>query len=178
MTRKVKIYLAGPFFTKEQQQVATQLESLLKDATDNYEVKFFSPRQGEASQEMKMYQVKGEQPPQDLRERVFRDNVENIDDADLLLAYIDNFDPGTIYEVGYAYASSVPVLSFSAKGYGMNLMLAQSVIGHTRGLDELEEALDLILSILSIEDTMKRVQELTKFTVEYTSSAQLSEKFE
>ena len=70
--------------------------------------------------------------------------VDNIDDANLVVALIDDRDIGTIFEIGYAFAMGVPVITFTNMDYGMNLMLAESVLAHCKGVEQLTEALDMI----------------------------------
>lgn len=122
-----KIYLAGPFFNEDQLIVAAIVEQLAEAANLDH----FSPR------------LRCCCPPDATiaqRKLSFDMNVEAITNADLVLARIDDFDPGTMWEIGYAYGVSVPVYAYTTvEGRGLNLMLAQSCKGFIKGLDELEE---------------------------------------
>src|SRR5690606_24533526 len=80
-------------------------------------------------------------PDDKLRNQVFYDNYSNIDKADIVVAVIDDFDVGVMWEVGYAYKAQVPILTTTQRDYGCNLMLAQPIVGHTKSLAAVEEAL-------------------------------------
>lgn len=160
-----KVYLAAPFFNAEQLELVVNLESLIADAGWN----MFSPRRGENAVEMNEIILKKKMrkavideqikrgivteaaydslakldPPVDLRMKVFNDNCVNVDDADLLLAVIDNFDVGVMFEVGYAFARHVPIVTHTAKNYGCNLMLAHSIVGHTKTLNAVQDVLEI-----------------------------------
>lgn len=122
---KHKIYLAGPFFNEEQLSVAGAVEKLAEDAGLDY----FSPR------------LRCCCPPDASfaqRKISFDMNVNAIELSDLVIARIDDFDAGTMWEMGYAYRSKRPVYAYTTvKGRGLNLMLAQSCKGFICGLDEL-----------------------------------------
>ncbi len=134
-----KAYLAAPFFNKTQLDFVVELERVIIHA--NYEL--FSPRLGVAAVEMNGILANNSEPSWELREEVFKANVENIDDADLLVAVTDDFDPGVLFEFGYAYCAHVPIVSITQVGYGCNLMLAQSVIAHVKTLQQLGNILEL-----------------------------------
>jgi hypothetical protein len=61
--------------------------------------------------------------------------------SDVMLAWIDDFDPGTVWEIGYfagyreGMVSGRMIIAFTIHGYGLNLMLSQSVNGVVSGLD-------------------------------------------
>ena len=154
-----KVYLAAPFFNHDQLSLVIKLERLIKD--EGWEM--FSPRLGVSAQEMntiindrKVYYnkwaeliEKGGSPPElppeapspDLRRKVFNDNWSNVDDSDLILAVIDDFDVGVMWEVGYAYRAHVPVVTHTGMNYGCNLMLAHSIIGHTKDFEAVADVL-------------------------------------
>lgn len=155
MPKRPKIYLAAPFFNPEQIALVEKLEALLS----GYGVEVFSPRNGENALEMNallsahaaweadpaiLVDVVPEPPMPDeaLRYRVFTDNVVNIDDADLVLAVIDDRDTGVVWEMGYAFARHVPVAQYTARGYGSNLMLAHSIVAHLKSTESLCQLLE------------------------------------
>ena len=132
----MKVYIAGPFFNPEQIDVTERIEAMLGRLGCN----IFSPR------------VECFCPPTatvEQRVKSFQGNCNGIRSADIVLARIDDFDPGTIWELGYGYGlrrafESNPNLGelASPKLYayttvpsrGLNLMLAQSVDGFLQGL--------------------------------------------
>ncbi len=173
-SREPFLYLAAPFFNEEQIALVDKLEDLIESV--GYEL--FSPRKGENAIEMnkkilewqewdarrlfflqrntcgnKYKDPQPSQPSEELRLRVFTDNVVNIDNADLVVAVIDDFDSGVLFELGYAYARHVPILTITNHAYGCNLMLAHSVIGHLKSLEELQEALLIGFPRLALGDS-------------------------
>lgn len=161
-----KVYLAAPFFNKEQVQLVQDLEHVINQSG----WRMFSPRKGENALEMnRMIQAYQEwrsfenaeserpappQPSAALRLCVFNDNWMNIDDADLMLAVIDNFDVGVMWEVGYAYARQVPIVTYTNKDYGCNLMLAHSIVGHLKDLRSAEDVLEIGNPALSMHSSV------------------------
>lgn len=123
---KHKIYLAGPFFTPEQIEVANHLEALAERSGVDY----FSPRLRCCCPPNASYAQ---------RKMSFDMNVAAIETSDLVLARIDDFDAGTMWEMGYAFCCKRPVYAYTmVEGRGLNLMLAQSCKGFLRGMNQLE----------------------------------------
>ena len=76
------------------------------------------------------------------REACFHADIKMASASDLMLARIDDFDPGTIWEMGYGYAHGLPVVAYSVvPERGLNLMLAQGCIGFINGWDAITEFL-------------------------------------
>lgn len=92
-------------------------------------------------------------PSAELRRKVFEDNVNNIDDSALMLAVTDGRDTGVMFEIGYAYRAHVPIVTYSAKNFGSNLMLAQSIIGHVKSVTAVAEVLRIGNPGLSIDSS-------------------------
>ena len=124
-----KTYLAGPFFNEEQRTTMNRIENLCK----LNHVEFFSPR------------LECMCPPdanRATRMEAFYLNVNNIRDAKQIIARIDDFDPGTIWEMGYAYGMGVATYAFTTvEGRGLNLMLAASGVKIIQGWDKLGQFL-------------------------------------
>lgn len=120
-----KIYLAGPFFTEAQLATAEFVEGACNTAG----VDAFSPR------------LKCCCPPNAStaqRKASFDMNTEAIKQCDLVLACIDDFDAGTMWEMGFAFALKKPVYAYTlVPGRGLNLMLAQSCAGFINGIPQL-----------------------------------------
>ncbi len=119
----MKFYLAGPFFKPEQITTLNQIEF----ECDHIGLEYFSPR------------IECMCPPDaPLKKRMetFDMNCQGILLSSFVLARIDDFDPGTIWEIGYAFAKNVPVYAFTTvPGRGLNLMLSQSCNGFLQGMD-------------------------------------------
>lgn len=60
------------------------------------------------------------------RREVFKRNIQQIESSDVVIAIYDDEDPGTMMEVGYAYARGIPVILIVFVTQPINLMLAQS----------------------------------------------------
>jgi len=125
------IYLASPFFNPQQDQVVEDL----KRSMGRFSLEYYSPKD--------QFRVNFKTDPPEKLEQCFQANIKAIREADLILAVIDDFDPGTVWEMGYAFANKKPILAFSAvPGRGLNLMLSQSCVGFCNGVAELEVILD------------------------------------
>lgn len=120
------VYLAAGFFNDDQRAVCTAIENMAEEAG----VPLYSPRHDGG--------VLVPDATEEEREFIFRSNVVAIEVADWVLAVIDDFDPGVIWEMGLAYGKS-PTLAFSnVPGRGLNVMLAGSAnLGFINGLSEL-----------------------------------------
>lgn len=174
----VDVYIAGPFFKPHEAAFVAQMEAL----TYRLGLEAFSPRQGENSRKMNKvlqarrewlrargYQPRQEVRPADLAEldrihpvdtrAVFDDNVAYIETCRVIVCYTDDFDPGTMMELGMAYAHNIPIITVTNQGYGTNLMLVHSIVAHCRGIDELEEALLLARPLMSTPDDTKAAAE-------------------
>jgi len=57
-----------------------------------------------------------------------------------ILAVIDDYDVGMVWECGFAFGiglGKLPIVTYTDKNYGLNVMLRQSAAAHIRGTDEL-----------------------------------------
>jgi hypothetical protein len=131
-------YLAGPFFTDEQKATISDLEKLI--ASTSYDV--ISPRV--------ILTIKPGGGDAEERRLAFQYNLEAMQYADLVIAWLDFPDTGTHWELGWAHA-----LTFAlGPKYGpgiigvwlkedvkINLMLAEGVHAIARTLTDLTIAL-------------------------------------
>lgn len=109
-----RIYLAGGWFTPEQEEQHTRIYNLLKDAFD-----VFNPRiAGEINSDTSS----------DKMTKILLGNVDAIRSSDLVVVLYDYRDTGTIWESGYAYANCIPIIYFAEhlNGKRFNLMLAKT----------------------------------------------------
>jgi len=121
------IYLAAPFFNEKQLAFVESIENVLISA----KLDFYSPRsEGVLSSQTQEEKMKN-------KRAIYDKNIENLDKCDLMVAVIDGRDTGTIWEMGYAIGKGVTVISISNEGYGLNIMLAESVQAHTKSLGEM-----------------------------------------
>ncbi|AGL62864.2 nucleoside 2-deoxyribosyltransferase [Lactiplantibacillus plantarum] len=116
MSDEPTIYLAGPWFTEGQPERLAKIEKLM----DELELTYYSPR-------LDGIDLTPDATEAD-RNAVFTDNVDHLKRAKLVVAVVDGFDTGTIWETGTAYGLDIPVAYYSetlADGT-FNVMLAKS----------------------------------------------------
>lgn len=141
----MKVYLAAPLFTEEDKQDLDIVENICKSLS----IDFFSPRI-----ECAKYVFPDKTQPDFLKNRdiwatnILQENIRGIDSCELLLANTRDFDPGTIWEMGYAFSSGKPIISYTFKRYGLNIMLSQTSLKHIdtishRDFDDLAKTLKL-----------------------------------
>lgn len=122
-----KVYIASPFFNDEQNKrvdfVEETLASVPERVTDSGQCaySYFSPRNGGFQNEHET--LLG-------RKAIYHTDIKFLERAELVVAVLDDNDPGTIYEVGYAVAKGIPVILVHFEQLeGLNLMLSQSCYG-------------------------------------------------
>jgi nucleoside 2-deoxyribosyltransferase len=132
---KMKAYLAAPWFTETQKSVMDKVRGeIIKSPID-----VFSPYYDGT------VLTKDNDSPE-MRKIVFNINVRSINGCDLVIAVIDDFDPGTIFEMGVSYKSHIPIIAYSdVQGRGLNVMLQMAVWGFSNGLEQLSIQLDRFL---------------------------------
>ena len=142
MSKKVlKVYLASGWFTEVQKKLMEEIYEVLTFRAD---VELFAPFYNGI--------VLKPDAPREEWKKVFELDVNMIGECDLMVANIEDFEPGTIFETGVAYKSNVPVIAYSSvKGRGLNLMLAQSCIGFANSRDELRNHVDTFVKDPTIE---------------------------
>lgn len=97
MSDEPTIYLAGPWFTEGQPERLAKIEKLM----DELELTYYSPR-------LDGIDLTPDATEAD-RNAVFTDNVDHLKRAKLVVAVVDGFDTGTIWETGTAYGLDIPV---------------------------------------------------------------------
>lgn len=118
----MKLYLAGPLFTRPEQDWISTLAAGLREA--GHEV--FVPHES--------------QLPNPTADQIFARDMEGLDWCEAVVAVTDGSDPdsGTAWECGYAYAREKPIVTFrsdfrnpgEARGVAFNLMLWCSADAH------------------------------------------------
>lgn len=127
-TEMKKIYLAGGWFTPEQEEQHSRIYNLIKDKYD-----VFNPR------------IEGEidgTTTKDKMSKILIGNIQAIRNSDLVIVLYDFRDTGTLWESGYSYANDKPIIYF-AEFLGdkkFNLMLAKTG-RFAKNTDELLEKL-------------------------------------
>jgi len=127
----MKVYIASPFFKPAQVEFVKMIEDSLADNN----IPYYSPR----SEGVLIHQTEEEKAIR--KKRIYDANVFNIKESTHVLAVIDDRDIGTIWEMGYATAYGIPVVTISNNKYGLNVMLAESVQAHTLFMNDALRAL-------------------------------------
>ena len=131
-----KFYLASPFFTPSQIVLVGKIEVIIRAA--GFEL--YSPREsGIILKDMKTQEERDA-----VSDQVLRTNTDAIDVSDAVFAVIDDRDLGTVWEMGYGYAASKKLYTYTDRDYGLNVMIAACVSGHARGIDQAQKMLQLI----------------------------------
>lgn len=82
---------------------------------------------------------------------IFKTNCILMDNADVILACIDDRDPGVMFEIGYGCASNKIIVTFSDKGYGSNIMISCSSTLHCSSIIDLKNSISVIYSLCSLK---------------------------
>ena len=137
----MKIYFASPWFNPDQAEREERVKGRLKELGFNV----WSPKDN---------CVCSPSADEETRQKVFSDNIYNIETCDILFAITDGKDMGTIWEAGFANGINYMlkpndkriIIVYYCETLGpngqFNLMLAQSgdiVITEFKDLDELPD---------------------------------------
>ena len=128
-----RVYLAAGWFNPTQAEELTRLESICDSRSW---IDLASPRR---------IFVCPPDAPKDVQNATFQGNLDHIETADFLIVNTRDKDIGTIWEAGYAYAKSVPIVYFCQglpAGAKFNLMLARSGVKVCTSFEMLEDYLD------------------------------------
>lgn len=125
------IYIASPFFSEAQKDYLNKIQNLCKEL----KLKTYLP-----------YKDGGIKNKSNSNE-IFQKDIENLEKADLVIAYLTmhEVDAGTAFEIGYAYSKGIKIIAilddirFFNKEQ-LNLMIEKS-IKIVKNLDELKEEL-------------------------------------
>ena len=105
-----KIYIAGPLFNKHEQMY---LEDIAKELEGNGYDCFLPHRDQTGIDES---ELKGTDMSQETKDRIFKNDLDALDAADLTVALLtgQDIDSGTSAEIGHTYAKGKPVIAINA----------------------------------------------------------------
>lgn len=110
----MKCYIASPFFNKEQTKEVENIKEIL----NKFNIDFFSPKD---------FFVLLADETNEKRKEIFLKNLNEIKDCDFMICNTNNKDMGSIFESGYAFSNSIPIIYFNQQIKGkFNVMLEQS----------------------------------------------------
>lgn len=128
-----EVYLAAPFFDPAQVE---RLDQVLAALHANESVTaIFSPRD-----DTNKAGLTPNSPG--WQRQVFGEDIQGLHRSTVLVVILDyvgeNPDPGTAFEIGYAYAHHMPIVALQLGEMKMNLMLAGSITCFVNDLAELK----------------------------------------
>ena len=105
-----KIYIAGPLFNKHEQMY---VEDIAKELEGNGYDCFLPHRDQTGIDES---ELKGTDMSQETKNRIFKNDLDALDAADLTVALLtgQDIDSGTSAEIGHTYAKEKPVIAINA----------------------------------------------------------------
>ena len=143
--KQTDCYIAGPFFTKEEELLIYKIEIACKRAG----LSFFSPRlRGGVIKDMS---------PTDRKKyakKIYDMNVLGIERTKCIIGVIDNYDSGTVWEIGFAAGLNKKIITLTDKNYGLNVMLSKAVNNHVSTIDD---AINAVLGKPFIEFTPETI---------------------
>lgn len=99
-----RIYLAGPFFTMSQRWLIEEAKQQL----EKFGANVFSPLHDVGYGDANI---------------VAKEDLKGVDNADILYAVLNEYDPGTIFEIGYAISKNIPVIIFLENKTPINMTM-------------------------------------------------------
>ncbi|MNO91577.1 2'-deoxynucleoside 5'-phosphate N-hydrolase 1 [compost metagenome] len=120
-----KIYLAGPFFSSQEIQWVEHITDRLEDA--RFTVLSPSRENGFISKDTSFEQKRS----------IFHLDIDLLNSSDVVVALLDHDDPGTCFEVGYAFEKGIPVYGFKTSQTDLNNMIQFGCIQIIEDIEEL-----------------------------------------
>lgn len=164
----ITIYTAGPLFNEEQIKHCSIVEKMLEDNN----IAFFSPRLKTGADGKRLADLnrafytatnQGKEISQELLHerdlcatRILKANEHGISDASIMIACIDDRDPGTMFEIGMASVIDMPIITYSFKNYGCNLMISQTAVSHVNVTED--DVTDLYQAICRVKEELEAIQ--------------------
>lgn len=109
--KDIIIYLAGPFFSKQELTWANYIQESLEGCG----LRVLSPS--------KQNGIIDENTTLDERQSIFIADLELIQKSDIVVALLDHNDSGTNFEIGYAYSNGKPIIALQTSNDELNNMI-------------------------------------------------------
>ena len=105
-----KIYIAGPLFNKHEQMYLEDIAKVLEG--NGYDC--FLPHRDQTG--IDESELKGTDMSQETKDRIFKNDLDALEDADLTVALLtgQDIDSGTSAEIGHTYAKQKHVIAINA----------------------------------------------------------------
>jgi sugar/nucleoside kinase (ribokinase family) len=126
------IYLASPFFSKPE----VDWVKLITDRIEGASFKVLSPSRENG--------IINKETPVDERKNIFAADLELLRQSDIMVALLDNGDPGTCFEVGLAYERGIPIIALKTSQFELNNML---LCGCNIIVDSIEELIEQLYKL-------------------------------
>ena len=140
----MRVYIAAPFFKPDQLDVVKNVELEL----DVAKIAYHSPRTAGVLKEMT---PEGRMANSS---RIFQSNIDELNYCTHCVAVLDGYDAGTMFEVGYLYATYKRIVTYSPHKYTLNVMLSEAVMNHVLRAQDIVPALNNQLDYLKTDDVI------------------------
>jgi nucleoside 2-deoxyribosyltransferase len=159
MSKKYDCYLASPLFSETDNAQLDVIELLL----DKLGITYFSPRK-DSNGVGDLRGAKSREEKDKIAQAIYDLNVNAIEDSKFLLVNTkgvrwDNAtyqDAGTIWELGYAMAKDIPVMTFNFENFPINIMFSQKVVQHFKNIGEPSDLLLMERSLDTMLDDLRK----------------------
>lgn len=182
MNKQLSVYIASPFFCEEEVTRVKQMEKFLEDREYNV----YSP--------MRDGIVLTPDATQEDRLNVYRDNIDHVVSADLLMVIVATKDTGTSVELGVKVGEwesnrlsliqmknddpeiltsqdkilldqeTPRIITFADNGTNVNVMLLGAVLRHCNSWDELSKYMDYVDEV-GIDKAKRDTESITNVKV-------------
>jgi len=134
MEKKPYVYLASGWFNLVQKKIMDEMYEVLDVFRKAGKLDFFSPFYNGIV-------LKPSDPYVKWKE-VWDLDIGKIRECQLMIANLEGFEPGTVFETGYASAIQVPVIWYSSIPHrACNLMLSFPAMGFANSKEQLADAI-------------------------------------
>lgn len=125
--KEVIAYLAGPFFCEQE----TNWVNYVKRMLELRNIKILSPLHSNGIVKLDSDYTE--------RKKIFNQDINLLDNANIVIALLDHDDPGTCFEIGYAFKNNIPVIGYKTASGHLNNMLYCGCKKIVHTIDELVE---------------------------------------